>query len=143
MENKILFIRDHDSAKIPTKGSKNAAGYDLYSISNTIVYPHSRSIIHTGLKLQIPNGVYGKISPRSGLARDYGIHVGAGIIDEDYRGPLTVLLFNLSNARFNVNEGDRIAQIIFEKHFNCEFVEVDELEETERGENGFGSTGRK
>lgn len=143
MENKILFVKDQPNAKIPTKGSKHAAGYDLYSTSTTTVYPHSRAIIQTGLKIQMPKHIYGRISPRSGLARDYGIHIGAGVIDEDYRGPLTVLLFNHSNARFKVNEGDRIAQIIFEKYFNYEFSQVEQLDDSERGECGFGSTGKK
>lgn len=142
MPNQIIFTKDQTSAKVPTKGSKMAAGYDLYSTSTTNVYPHSRAIIQTGLKIQIPKGYYGRIAPRSGLARDYGIHVGAGVIDADYRGPLTVLLFNHSNARFKVNEGDRVAQIIFEKYFDYEFVSAEHLDDSERGEDGFGSTGR-
>jgi len=97
--------------------------------------------VATGLAVAIPEGNYGRIAPRSGLAFKNFIDVGAGVIDEDYRGELKVLLFNLGPDDFNVNEGDRIAQFIIEKYTPTELEEVETLDETARGADGFGSTG--
>lgn len=126
--------------KIPAKGSLKAAGYDLYSCENGIIQPHSISIINTGIKIEIPDGLYGRIAPRSGLAVKHGIDVFAGVIDSDYRGEIKCVLYNSSENPFNFNIGDKIAQIIFEKYYDFDFNVTNELSITKRNTNGFGST---
>lgn len=100
-------------------------------------------MVGTGLKMAIPTGYYGRVAPRSGLAVKNFIDVGAGVIDEDYRGELKVLLFNFGDQEFTVNKGDRIAQMVLEKYSQARLVTVaeGELDSTERGVGGFGSTG--
>ena len=98
-------------------------------------------MIGTGLAFGIPVGNYGRIAPRSGLAAKNSIDVGAGVIDSDYRGEVKVLLFNFSDTDFKIAEGDRIAQMIIEKYTITALTEVDTLDDTVRGEGGFGSTG--
>ena len=100
-----------------------------------------KALIGTGLAFAIPVGNYGRIAPRSGLAVRNSLHVGAGVVDADYRGEVKVLLFNHSDDDFEVKEGDRIAQMIIEKYTLTALEEVEELSETERGAGGFGSTG--
>ncbi|GAC97482.1 deoxyuridine 5'-triphosphate nucleotidohydrolase [Pseudozyma hubeiensis SY62] len=132
----------HPLAKLPTRGSTHAAGYDLYSAEKVVLPSRGgRKVIQTGIHLAIPTGHYGRVAPRSGLASKHGIDTGAGVIDEDYRGLLGVLLFNFGDEDFTVNEGDRIAQLIIEKISTPDVVEVDSLDETLRGAGGFGSTG--
>ena len=98
-------------------------------------------MVGTGLAFGIPEGNYGRIAPRSGLAAKHSIDVGAGVIDSDYRGEVKVLLFNFSDVDFKFNEGDRIAQMIIEKYTMTLITEVEKLDETVRGDGGFGSTG--
>lgn len=128
-------------AKAPIKGSEQAAGYDLFSAEVAVIKPGGRVCIKTDLELSIPFGCYGRIAPRSGLAAKYGIDVGAGVVDSDYRGNVTALLFNFGTKDFHVTRGDRIAQLILEKIHHAELVEVKYLDSTARGNNGFGSTG--
>ncbi|XP_066142379.1 uncharacterized protein dUTPase [Euwallacea fornicatus] len=125
----------------PTKGSVKAAGYDLKSAVDGVVPARGKLLVDTGLKIELPEGCYGRIAPRSGLAVKNFIDVGAGVVDEDYRGVLKVVLFNHSDANFEVKKGDRIAQLICEKIYYPQLKEVEELTETQRGEEGFGSTG--
>ncbi|XP_030752402.1 deoxyuridine 5'-triphosphate nucleotidohydrolase-like [Sitophilus oryzae] len=127
----------------PTKGSLRAAGYDLKSLLNTIVPAKGKATIPTGIKLELPKNCYGRIAPRSGLAVNHFIDVGAGVIDEDYRGEIKVVLFNHSDEDFHVQIGDRVAQIICERIF-CPLLQEEEksISNTERGEDGFGSTGK-
>ena len=132
------------NALLPTMGSRHAAGYDLYAVEDVILPPHGKALVCTGLAIELPFGTYGRIAPRSGLASKFFIDIGAGVIDADYRGELKVLMFNHSNTVFNVSMKDRIAQLIIEKIENPEVVEVDALDyTTERGKEGFGSTGMK
>ena len=98
-------------------------------------------MVPTGLAFAIPEGNYGRMAPRSGLAAKHGIHVGAGVLDSDYRGEIKAVLFNLGDKDFEIKEGDRIAQVIVEKYTITELVEVEDLDDTERGAGGFGSTG--
>ena len=98
-------------------------------------------MVGTGLAFAIPVGNYGRIAPRSGLAVKNSIHVGAGVVDSDYRGEVKVCLFNHSDNVFDIAEGDRIAQMIIEKYTMTDLVEVEALDDTIRGEGGFGSTG--
>ena len=100
-----------------------------------------RGIVNTGIAATIPIGVYGRIAPRSGLAVKHGIQTGAGVIDPDYTGELKVILFNLGGERFEIKQGDRIAQLILEKCETPPIEEVTSIEDTERGTRGFGSSG--
>lgn len=132
----------HD-AIIPTKGSPGAAGFDLHAAKENVIYAGERGLVKTGIALQIPDDCYARVAPRSGLTFKHGINVGAGVIDCDYRAEIGVILFNHSKNDFIVNEGDRIAQLIFEKIYTSvpEEVEYCELSDTKRGVGGFGSTG--
>jgi deoxyuridine 5'-triphosphate nucleotidohydrolase len=128
-------------AKIPTRGSTLSAGYDLYSSESTIVKAGDRSLISTGLAIQVPPECYGRIASRSGLAVKHGIDVGAGVIDADYIGHVKVLLFNHGKDDFYISKGDRIAQLIIEKIAHLDITITEELTKTTRGISGFGSTG--
>ncbi|UKS51826.1 ORF2 [Falcon aviadenovirus A] len=125
----------------PVRSSRGAAGYDLHSAKNIDVLPLSNAVIPTDLMLQLPDGCYGRIAPRSGLAAKFFIDVGAGVIDRDYRGNVAVVLFNFSKHVFHIRRGDRIAQLIIERIYTPTFVEDENLDETARGTDGFGSTG--
>lgn len=137
----VNVLKCHDDALLPKRGSDLAAGSDLYSIGDYVIEPKSRCLISTGLKMQFPRDVYGRIAPRSGLALKNGVDVMAGVIDPDYTGIIMVLLYNTSDIKFEVQKGDRIAQIIFEQFKYPQFQEVDVLKETQRSSGGFGSTG--
>jgi dUTP pyrophosphatase len=131
-----------DQAKIPTQGSKYAAGYDLYAAEEVLVNTMGRKLVKTNISISIPEGYYGRIAPRSGLAYKNGIDVLAGVIDSDYRGDIGVILFNSDhNLDFQVNVGDRIAQIIIEKCHSVNWDTVENLEASVRSEKGFGSSG--
>ena len=137
----LLVKRLSASATLPTRASDLAAGYDLYSTEGCVVLPGKRAVLPTGVAIMLPKGTYGRIAPRSGLAVKHGINVGAGVVDRDYTGEIKVVLFNHDRHAYVVKPGYRIAQLIIEK---CEYpplVEVDSLDETQRGDDGFGSTG--
>ncbi len=129
-----------DSAKTPTRGSDFAAGYDLYATEAYTLKPLERKLFKTGITIAIPSNLYGRIAPRSGLAYKSGIGVMAGVIDEDYRGDIGVILINLGQTDFVVNSGDKIAQIIFEHYTEASFQDSDTLPTSVRGSGGFGST---
>ena len=132
-----------DGAKIPLRANKTDAGADLCSVEDTMITPLERKAIGTGISIEIPEGYYGRIAPRSGLAYKNGIDVLAGVVDSSYRGEIKVILFNTDKANsFEIKKGERIAQLIIEDHFNFEFDVVEELAYTERGSGGFGSTGK-
>lgn len=131
----------HELAKAPTKGSGDAAGYDLYSTEEYELKPMERRLFNIRIKMSIPKGYYGRIAPKSGLAFKNGIDVLAGVIDSDYRGEVGVLLVNLSTESFKISPGYKIAQMIFEQCHDTEFSLSNSLEETQRNEGGFGSTG--
>ncbi|GFY57760.1 deoxyuridine 5'-triphosphate nucleotidohydrolase, partial [Trichonephila inaurata madagascariensis] len=120
---------------------KLAAGYDLYSAYDYVVPAQGKVLAMTDIQVQVPPGHYGRVAPRSGLAVKNFIDVGAGVVDEDYRGNLGVVLFNFGSEPFKVMKGDRIAQFICEKISYPELEEVENLDDTERGKGGFGSTG--
>jgi dUTP pyrophosphatase len=131
-----------DKAKIPSQGSKYAAGYDLYAAEEVLVNTTGRKLVKTNISIAIPEGYYGRIAPRSGLAYKNGIDVLAGVIDSDYRGDIGVILLNTDhNLDFEVNVGDRIAQIIIEKCHSVNWETVETLDATVRSEGGFGSSG--
>lgn len=143
---KVKVVNKSNNA-LPAYETKNSAGMDLRAYlpeGPVTLQPMQRALIPTGLYLEIPEGYEGQVRPRSGLAIKYGITVlnTPGTIDADYRGELKQILINLSNEPFVINNGDRIAQIIFARCEQAEMVEVDELSETERGAGGFGHTGK-
>jgi len=129
------------NAKAPTRGSAFAAGYDLYASQQCTIPARGRAMVETDIAIAVPAGTYGRVAPRSGLAVKHGIDTGAGVIDEDYRGPVKVLLFNCSDTNFDINHGDRIAQLVIEKIATPEVMVVEQLAESVRGAGGFGSTG--
>ncbi|XP_002877532.2 deoxyuridine 5'-triphosphate nucleotidohydrolase [Arabidopsis lyrata subsp. lyrata] len=130
-----------EKAVLPTRGSSLSAGYDLSSAVDSKVPARGKALIPTDLSIAVPEGTYARIAPRSGLAWKHSIDVGAGVIDADYRGPVGVILFNHSDVDFEVKFGDRIAQLIIEKIVTPVVVEVEDLDDTVRGDGGFGSTG--
>jgi len=144
MNVQIINKSKHDLPKYETKG---AAGLDLKAnISESIfLKPLERAIIKTGLFIALPQGYEAQVRPRSGLAAKKGITVlnSPGTVDADYRGEIGVILVNLSNDIFEVTDGERVAQLVIAKHEQAEWLEVEELNSTERGAGGFGSTGVK
>ena len=143
---KVKVVNKSNNA-LPAYETKNSAGMDLRAYlpeGPVTLKPLQRAMIPTGLYIEIPEGYEGQVRPRSGLAIKFGITVlnTPGTIDADYRGELKQILINLSDQPFVINNGDRIAQIIFARCEQAEMVEVDELSETERGAGGFGHTGK-
>ena len=139
---KIVNTSDNSLPKYETKGS---AGMDISSMLTEplIIKPLQRALVPTGLYIELPIGYEAQIRPRSGLAVKKGISVlnSPGTIDSDYRGEIKIILINLSNETVVINNGERIAQMIIAKHEHAEFIEVEELGDTERGAGGFGHTG--
>lgn len=137
----------NDLAKIPTRGSDQAAGYDLYAATDYDIWiePHTTIKIDTGIAVALPNGTFGAIFARSGLATKQGLRPAncVGVIDSDYRGPVIVALHNDTDERQMISSGSRIAQLVVIPYMISPIQEVDELNETERGSGGFGSTGTK
>ena len=142
-----IKIVNRGSQQLPAYATPESAGMDLRAnITEPIVlHPLERRIIPTGLYIAQPPGYEAQVRPRSGLAFKHGITVlnSPGTIDSDYRGELGVLLVNLSNEDFTVEAGERIAQMVIARHEQGEFVEVEELDDTERGAGGYGHTGVK
>lgn len=128
------------NARLPTKGSADAAGYDLYAAAEVAIPPASKALIPTDIAVSMPEGVYGRIAARSSVAAKYHVDVGAGVIDRDYRGNLKILLFNHSKENFLIRKGDRVAQLILEKYFAAPIRQVARLEDTVRNNGGFGSS---
>jgi dUTP pyrophosphatase len=133
--------RVHTDASLPSRGSAHAAGYDLSCIQDFEIHPQKRELVQTGIAIQMPPGVYGRVAPRSGLTVRHGVHIGAGVIDSDYTGELKVAMFNLGDTSVSFKRGDRVAQLILERHEIADVQEVNEFETSDRGEGGFGSTG--
>lgn len=141
MSLKIKKLLPH--AIVPSRATPQSAGYDLYSSEGYVLLPGHRVVVSTGIQVQLPPGVYGRIAPRSGLAVKHGLGVGAGVIDADYQGEIKVVLFNhdLRN-NFVIRPGYRIAQLLLEYVSTPDVEEVQEFDTvTERGTGGFGSTG--
>jgi len=140
-KNTLGFKKLDPKAVLPTRGSLCAAGLDLYSLEAVSLNPHERRLIRTGLAVAIPEGCYGRLAPRSGLATKQGLDVLSGVIDADYRGELQCLLHNTSNETVELPAQTRICQLIIEKIMTPSPVWVDDLTDTLRGAGGFGSTG--
>ncbi len=143
----IKIKKLHPEAQIPTSGSSYAAGYDLYAClpeGDVTIAPHTTAKIGTGLSLAVPEGYFGAIFARSGLATKQGLRPAncVGVCDSDYRGEYIIALHNDSDSERLIAHGDRIAQLVVMPYLPVEFEECDELPETQRGAGGFGSTGR-
>ena len=144
MQIKIINKSNH---ALPHYETIASAGMDLHANLSTsvVLKPLERTIIKTGLFIELPVGLEAQVRPRSGLAAKHGLTVlnSPGTVDADYRGEIGVILVNLSTTDFKIEDGERIAQLVIAKHERAEWIEVQELNETSRGEGGFGSTGNK
>ena len=142
-----LQIINESPYELPTYATSSSAGLDLRAVLDVPVTlsPLERKVIKTGLKIALPEGFEAQIRPRSGLAAKHGLTVlnSPGTIDADYRGEIGVILVNLSNETFTVNPGERIAQMVIASYTQVEWQATDVLDQTARGEGGFGSTGKK
>jgi dUTP pyrophosphatase len=142
----IKIKKLNSTAIIPTRGSAYAAGYDLYSNNSEsiTINAHETVKIGTGLSIEVPEGYFGGIFARSGLATRNGLRPAncVGVGDSDFRGEYVVALHNDSNVPYTVQPNERIAQLVVIPYLHYDFIEVDELTDTERGSNGFGSTGK-
>jgi dUTP pyrophosphatase len=132
------------TALLPTYATDGSAGADLYADETVVLLPNHFALISTGISVQIPRGYEGQVRPRSGLAAKHGVTVlnAPGTIDSDYRGPVGVVLINHGWEPFTVERGSRIAQLVIAPVARAAFIEADELDNTKRGEGGFGSTGK-
>lgn len=137
----IKYIKMTETAKDLTRGSEGAAGFDICADEDRFIQPNTWEAIKTGIGLEFSDQVVCRVCPRSGLAVRNGINVLAGVVDSDYRGNITVVLMNHGSMPFHVNSGDRIAQLIFSPVLTCVTEWTGTVSETERGANGFGSTG--
>jgi dUTP pyrophosphatase len=141
-----IKIINKSAHKLPEYETGASAGMDLRAnISEAVILkPLARTIIKTGLFIELPVGFEAQVRPRSGLAAKHGVTVlnSPGTVDADYRGEIGVILVNLSNSDFKIENGERIAQLVIAKHERANWLEVDQLNETSRGEGGFGSTGK-
>lgn len=137
----------NELAKEPTRGSEYAAGYDLYAATDKEIslFPHTTQLIGTGLAFELPDGYFGAVYARSGLASKKGLRPAncVGVVDSDYRGEVMVALHNDSDHIMTIDAGERIAQLVLMPYVNMTFEQVEELNTTNRGEGGFGSTGNK
>jgi dUTP pyrophosphatase len=126
----------------PTYAHAGDAGADLRASADTVIPARGRQAVSTGIRIALPPGCVGLVWPRSGLAFNHGLDCGAGVIDSQYRGEVKVLLFNHTDRDYEVKRGERVAQLLIQKVETAEFVPTDNLDETTRGEAGFGSTGQ-
>lgn len=133
---------NHQNAKLPTRSHPSDAGLDIFAVEHATLRPGVHAVLPTGLHMEIPDGYVGLIWPRSGLAAKHGIDTLAGVVDSSYRGEIKVSIINHGHEDLEIKPGDRIAQLIIQRCELWECVKVDELTESDRGGNGFGSTGR-
>ena len=142
-----VSVQNKSNLDLPAYATKASAGADLKAVLDSPITLKTleRQIVFTGLKIALPEGYEAQVRPRSGLASKHGITVlnAPGTIDADYRGEIGVILVNLSNTTFTIKPGDRIAQLVVAKFEQIDWLQTDQLSETDRGEGGFGSTGRK
>ncbi len=143
---RVRFIKLNEKAIVPTYGSASAAGADLYACADDdiVLAPGETVLVHTGIALQIPEGLVGLIFARSGIAAKRGLAPAnkVGVIDSDYRGEIMVPLHNHSDKTQVISPGERIAQLMLTPYVTADFVEAETLDDTDRGTGGFGSTGR-
>ena len=142
---KIIIFGDYEAGKEPVYSSTLASGADIKAFidEDIIIEPGETALIPTGIRLQIPEGYEGQVRPRSGLAMKYAVTVlnTPGTIDSDYRGEIKIILVNHGKTPYTVHRDDRIAQLVFSPIIQAEFIQKKELSASNRGRNGFGSTG--
>ena len=140
----VEIKKNHPDAIIPQRGTDHSAGYDLATIDDLVIDPHSTVMAHTGLSVAIPEGYFGAIFARSGMAARESLRPAncVGVVDSDYRGEIMVAVHNDSNFERHVGRLNRIAQLVIMPYLAVEFKQVPVLDYTDRGEGGFGSTGR-
>lgn len=137
---RILWKRLHCYASQPTRANTTDAGSDLYSCEDRVIAPGDQAMVSTGVALQIPDGWYGQIQSRSGLCAKHELSTRAGVIDSGYRGEIKVLIRNEGFEYYTIGRGDKIAQMVFHEVPDVVFTEVNELDDADRGERGFGSS---
>ena len=138
----VNVIIEKNEKKIPLLSYSDSAGYDLPSAETVVIPSWSRKLVNTKIRFQIPKGFYGEIKPRSGLSIKKGVVAFNGIIDSGYSGYVYIIVFNFSNDDYTIENGDRIAQIIFKKCHSVIFNVLDKVSSTsDRGDSGFGSSG--
>ena len=145
-QTSIKFVLMSNRASVPKRNPPSSTGLDLCSAVDLTIPPHSRALVSTQLKVQVPDNCYARIAPRSGLSLYHCIDVGAGTVDRNFKGELQICLINNGNVPFNVEQGDRVAQLIIEVCLfsDVEIVfELDNLDSSDRGTKCFGSTGLK
>ncbi|MBO7721888.1 MAG: dUTP diphosphatase [Kiritimatiellae bacterium] len=140
----VRFRKIHPAAALPAYAHDGDAGMDLRSVEDIAVAPGARALVRTGLVMMLPPGYEGQVRPRSGLALRHGVTVlnSPGTVDAGYRGEVGVILANFGDAEFSVRRGDRIAQLVIAPVLRAGIEEVEAVDDTDRGEGGFGSTGR-
>lgn len=139
----ILKVKCLDPrAEMPVFEHDGDAGFDLYSLNKVILGPGDRAQVHTGIAMEIPYGYVGLIWDKSGLSHKHGLKTLGGVVDSGYRGEIMIGIVNLSGNEYTIEEGHKVAQMIIQKKEMVEIMTTDELSETERGESGFGSTGK-
>ena len=141
MSGELFVKRLTETAKLPTRGSAEAAGLDLYADASVSVMPHCNNLVPTGISMVIPTGYYGRVAPRSGVSVKTGLIVNAGVIDSDYRGEIKIVFQNPTEKYVDIKAGEKVAQLVIEKIALLDVKEVHSLDDTTRGSNGFGSTG--
>lgn len=130
------------NSKLPSRNTPTDAGLDLYSSETSLIRGREWKAVSAGISISIPDGYYARIAPRSGLAYKHGIDVFAGVVDSGYRGEIKAILYNAGEKDYLINIGDKIAQMIIEKCYLWNASIADELDNSYRGERGFGSSGR-
>ncbi len=141
MKLKVKKLRD--GAKLPTRGHPGDAGVDFYAIENVTFLPKSKNKVFTGVSIEIPEGYVGLVWDKSSISFNKGLKTMGGVIDSGYRGEILMTLFNTCDEEVIIEKGDKIAQIIIQKFEDCDIVETENLNESIRGDKGFGSTGSK
>ena len=138
----LKFEKTHELAKLPTKNNESDTGYDVYSIEDKVISARSGNVVSVGLKFaHIPEGYWVKVESRSGMGFKHGIHAHPGIIDNGYRGDAGIKLYNNTDVDYEIKSGDRIAQFVVYMNFPMA-VEWGKIEQSDRGDKGFGSSGK-
>ena len=141
----IKFVKLREGAHIPQKAHEDDTGFDLYASEDFLLKAHGFGCVPTAVSIELPHGTEAQVRPRSGLAARHGVTVlnAPGTIDAGYRGEVKVILINHGDADFEITAGMRIAQLVISSVISAEFIEVSSLEDSDRGEGGFGSSGTK
>ena len=139
---KLKIKKINPDVVLPNYSYDDDAAFDLYSIENVEILPNQRVQIPTGIAMEIPQGHVGLIWDKSGLSHNHGLKTLGGVVDSGYRGEVKIGLINLGTEKYIVEKGHKVAQMIIQKKETCEIVEVENLDDSERGEGGFGSSGK-